>query len=50
MAKWKVSFKGFAYVEADTQEEAEEMYEEGGIVYEEKEVHTEEVKKFEVQV
>lgn len=33
MAKFKVSFSGFAYVEADDEEEAEEKVEEGAEVY-----------------
>ena len=50
MAKWKIKFRGFAYVEADTQGEAEEMYEEGEVIYEEKEVHSEEVEEFKVEI
>ena len=50
--KYKVSFSGFAYVEADSPEEAEEkaMYEDDA-VYEEKECEsTEEVDEFAVSL
>ena len=36
--KYRVSFSGFAYVEADSAEEAEEMYWNGSELYEEFEV------------
>lgn len=50
MAKYKVYFSGFAYVEADSQEEAEDIYADEAI-YEEVEVtDTEEVDEFVVEV
>lgn len=33
--KYKVSFSGFAYVEAETAEEAKELFQNGETVYEE---------------
>lgn len=49
MAKWKVEFNGFAYVEADTQEEANEKYDSGDTVYEESfPSDPEEIEEFEV--
>ena len=33
MAKYKIAFSGFAYVEADDEEEAKENLEDGGEVY-----------------
>lgn len=38
MAKYRISFSGFAYVEADSAEEAEEMYWDEDYAYEECEV------------
>jgi hypothetical protein len=35
MAKYKVCYSGFAFVEADSKEEAEEIYDEGLSVYDE---------------
>ncbi len=37
MKKWRIEFRGFGYVEADTEEEAREMFENGETVYEETE-------------
>lgn len=49
--KYRVSFSGFAYVEADSAEEAEELYFDGGEIYEEYEVtEIEEVDEFAVEV
>ena len=50
MSKWKVEFKGFAYVEADTKEEAEEMFDNGETCYEEKEQTIKQVDVFVVEV
>ena len=36
--KYKVCFSGFAYVEAENEENAQEIYEDGDIQYEENEV------------
>lgn len=48
MPKYKVSYSGFVYIEAEDEEAAQECYEFGG-VYEEKEVTSvEEVDKFTV--
>lgn len=48
MAKYKVSYSGFAYIEADSPEVAEEDYE-FGAVYEEKQVNSvEEVEELKV--
>ena len=50
MAKWKIKFRGFGYVEADTMEEAREMFENGETVYEETEQDEPvEVDEFEVE-
>ena len=49
MAKWKVEFKGFAYIEADTQEEAEEMFDNDETYYEEKEQTIKQVDVFVVE-
>ena len=40
MAKYKVCYSGFAYIEADSEEEAIEIYDDDdyGIIYEEKQV------------
>ena len=35
MAKWRIDYKGFAFIEADTLEEAEEMFKNGESFYEE---------------
>lgn len=37
MAKWRIDYKGFAFIEADTLEEAEEMFKNGESSYEERE-------------
>ena len=37
MAKWRIDYKGFAFIEADTAEEAKEMFENGESYYEEQE-------------
>lgn len=37
MKKWKIEFRGFAYVEADTEDEAKELLENGETVYDETE-------------
>lgn len=50
MAKYKVSFSGFAYVEADSPEEAKDEYE-WSAIYEETSIDSvEEVEEFEVSV
>lgn len=46
MAKYKVSFRGFAYVEAETEEEAEECFEDAAIYSEQEIVAVEEVDEF----
>lgn len=38
MERWKVEFNGFAYVEAESEDEAIEKYQSGDTVYEENEV------------
>lgn len=38
MAKYKVCYSGFAYVEADSEYEAENLYYDGCEIYEEKSV------------
>ena len=51
MAKWKVEFSGFAYVEADNKEEAAEMYKDEDFVYQESAVTSvEQVGEFTVQM
>lgn len=51
MAKYKVYFSGFAYVEADNIEEAEDIYHYGDVDYEEHQVDgVEEVDEFAVYV
>ena len=40
MAKYKVCYEGFAYVEADSEEEAKELFEDEEEVYREQEVTT----------
>lgn len=50
MAKYKVNYSGFAYVEADTPEEAEDIYEHFS-VYEETQIDSvEEVDEFIVEL
>ena len=47
MAKYKVYFSGFAYVEADSEEDAVEIYHDGYTDYEEQQVdEVEEVDEF----
>lgn len=49
--KYKVSFSGFAYVEADNEKEAEEVFFDGCSSYEEYEVtEVEDVDEFVVEV
>lgn len=48
MAKYKVNFSGFAYVEADDPDEAKELVEDGQYAYMEYESDAEEVDDFEV--
>ena len=49
--KYRVSFSGFAYVEADSAEEAEELYFDGCEIYEECEVtEIEQIDDFAVEV
>lgn len=51
MAKYKVYFSGFAYVEADSAEDAEEVYHYGDTDYEEQQVDAvEEVDEFVVKI
>lgn len=38
MAKYKVCYEGFAYVEADSEEEARELFEDEDFAYREQEV------------
>ncbi len=38
MAKYKVGFSGFAYVEADDENEAMDIYQSGETIYEENEI------------
>lgn len=48
MTKFKIKYSGFAYVEADTEEEALEMYDDDDTYYSEQEVDwVEEVDSFE---
>ena len=50
MPKYKVYYSGFAYVEADSEEDAKEDYEFAS-VYEEKQIdNVEEVDEFEVEL
>ena len=47
MAKYKVCYSGFAFVEADSEEEAKELYHEGLTAYDEWQVDkVEEVDEF----
>lgn len=49
--KYKVSFSGFAYVEAETAEEAKELFQNGETVYEETAIDsTEAVDEFFVEL
>ena len=50
MAKYRVDFLGFAYVEANTKEEAKELAENGVYAYMEYESDAEEVDDFEVMI
>lgn len=51
MAKYRVKYSGFVYVEADNIEEAEEMYDEGDTIYEESQIDgIEEVDEFAVDL
>lgn len=51
MAKWKIEFHGFAYVEADSAEEADEKYNDGDVVFQEDNVSDpKEVDSFEVTI
>ena len=52
MAKYKVYYSGFAYVEADSADEAEEVYYDGyDVDYEEKQIDSvEEVDEFLVHI
>ncbi len=47
--KYKVNFHGFAYVEAEDEEEAKEKVDDGICVYSEIEYKTEEVEDFVVE-
>ena len=38
MAKYKVCYSGFAFVEADSEDEARELYADGFMTYEEKSI------------
>lgn len=46
MAKYRVDFSGFAYVEADDPDEAKELVEDGLCAYMEYESHAEEIDDF----
>jgi hypothetical protein len=49
--KCKISYSGFAYVEADNEDEAQMAYEDGDTVYEEELIETvEEVDEFTVMI
>jgi len=37
MKKWKIEFRGFSYVEAETEDEAKEMFENSETIYDETE-------------
>ena len=51
MGKYKVTYSGFSYVEADSEEDAINMAQDGVIVYEETEwEQAEEVDEFEIYV
>ena len=51
MAKYKIEFQGFVYVEADTPEEANQKYDDGDTVYEESfPSDPEEVESFEITI
>lgn len=38
MSKYKVCYSGFAYVEANSEAEAQDMYDDGMVTYEEKSI------------
>ncbi len=38
MARYKVEFSGFAYVEADSKEEAQELFENDDCIYSERDI------------
>ena len=49
--KYKVSYSGFAYVEADSEEDAQMAYEDGDTIYEEEWIEEiEEVDEFTVNI
>ena len=51
MAKWRINYEGFAFIEADTMEEAREMFENGETVYEETEQDEPiEIGEFEIEI
>lgn len=51
MKKWKIEFRGYAYVEADTEDEAKEMFENGVTMYDETEQDKPvEVAEFEIEL
>lgn len=51
MAKYKVKYEGFAYVEADSHEEAEELFEDDDYTYKERHVTSvEKVEEFLVEI
>ncbi len=51
MGKYKVEYSGFAYVDADSEDEANDKYEMGDTVYEESGIDsTEEVDEFTVEM
>lgn len=50
MKKWKVKIEGFAYVEADTEDEAIELFDNGEAYYDEFEKSAEEVDEFIIEI
>ena len=51
MPKYKVSYSGFEYVEADNETEAEELFHDGASVYEEEQIDSiEEVDDFTIDI
>lgn len=51
MAKYRVNYSGFVYVEADSQEDALEAYFDGDTIYEESGVDSvEEIDEFDVEM